>query len=704
MTVKLLGPWGLQSAGTLYTTDTTTEAAMVAAKVATSDLTGGVVYVPPGGVTAPAASGATGGFIGAGNQAAMLAAAGASVVVGAWFLRTDVVPATNYYLDALPASSATNWRAGTPVDQNPPVASAVCLGGVIADGYAAIGVVTTMSRTANILTVNGTTPAGDNFVGQKVQLFGMLPYDIPGEYVKRSIGTNTFTVWCPGPDLTDGQITAATFRGFRTSSVRQGNTASPWTHAIALSDGRMRNLGNFSNLNETWANVGKRLQRDVLQLQPTRVTCMLGLYDLSTRLGGTASVDAQGVMDQASPVLLALIAAGVQIDLCSIEPTPLDLASHAAYNVRIPLVNALYAAFAAQYPDQVRYVDTYSVLVSDIGSGEQGVSANLVQASTGGALRANGALLVAQRLVAAWSAVGALGRRFMPQPPSVGDALRLGFNTNTAGGTAGTGASGTIPANWTIARQAGANALLVGSINLRADGNYDLQVDSTNSSGAATLRATYSLNLHTYMQPGSRWRLHFTYSQVNAGPLAGNLGPIDVRVTPTVDGTSPIIRLAYDNNALPTTGSQWVDHSARFISEEFQIPFGAACTAVTLGIDWFVAGASGLAGTMRIGDVELIKVGDAYDYSKPNQPIPTVASAATIAAPNSAFNVSGTTLISTITVPPQIAANGGTIMIIPTGLWSTNTAGNIALATTAVVNRALLMTWDPTSAKWSPSY
>jgi hypothetical protein len=54
MTVKLLGPWGLQPAGTLYTTDATTEAAMVAAKVATSDLTGGVVYVPPGGPTSAA--------------------------------------------------------------------------------------------------------------------------------------------------------------------------------------------------------------------------------------------------------------------------------------------------------------------------------------------------------------------------------------------------------------------------------------------------------------------------------------------------------------------------------------------------------------------------------------------------------------------------------------------------------------------------
>lgn len=48
MTIKLLSNWGAQPAGTLYTTDATTEAAMVAAKVATSNLAGGVTWVPPG--------------------------------------------------------------------------------------------------------------------------------------------------------------------------------------------------------------------------------------------------------------------------------------------------------------------------------------------------------------------------------------------------------------------------------------------------------------------------------------------------------------------------------------------------------------------------------------------------------------------------------------------------------------------------------
>ena len=48
MTVALLAKWGGQPPGTLYTTDATTEAAMVTAKVATATLTGAVAWVPPG--------------------------------------------------------------------------------------------------------------------------------------------------------------------------------------------------------------------------------------------------------------------------------------------------------------------------------------------------------------------------------------------------------------------------------------------------------------------------------------------------------------------------------------------------------------------------------------------------------------------------------------------------------------------------------
>lgn len=82
---------------------------------------------------------------------------------------------------------------------------------------------------------------------------------------------------------------------------------------------------------------------------------------------------------------------------------------------------------------------------------------------------------------------------------------------------------------------------------------------------------------------------------------------------------------------------------------------------------------------------------------------PTLASAATIQPMTPIAFVSGTTNISTIIAPPEMTG-GGQITLIPTGLWSTITSGNIALATTAVVSKALVMTYDAGTAKWYPSY
>ena len=83
---------------------------------------------------------------------------------------------------------------------------------------------------------------------------------------------------------------------------------------------------------------------------------------------------------------------------------------------------------------------------------------------------------------------------------------------------------------------------------------------------------------------------------------------------------------------------------------------------------------------------------------------PTLASATTIAPTTQIAFVSGTTAIATITAPSPISLGGGQITLIPTGIFTTTTAGNIALASTAVVGKALIMTYDATTTKWYPSY
>lgn len=89
------------------------------------------------------------------------------------------------------------------------------------------------------------------------------------------------------------------------------------------------------------------------------------------------------------------------------------------------------------------------------------------------------------------------------------------------------------------------------------------------------------------------------------------------------------------------------------------------------------------------------------------QVAPTIASAATIAPTNLIQFVSGVVAITTITPPTNLLTGGGILILIPTGVFTmtvTASPGNIALATTAVVGKTLIMVFDSATAKWYPSY
>jgi len=89
-----------------------------------------------------------------------------------------------------------------------------------------------------------------------------------------------------------------------------------------------------------------------------------------------------------------------------------------------------------------------------------------------------------------------------------------------------------------------------------------------------------------------------------------------------------------------------------------------------------------------------------------DQGVPTwglgLAAAGTIAPAGQIVQVAGAGPIATITIPGGM--NIGQITIIPVSAFTTVTTGNIAIASTAVVGRALIMTYDPAVAKWYPSY
>jgi hypothetical protein len=79
-----------------------------------------------------------------------------------------------------------------------------------------------------------------------------------------------------------------------------------------------------------------------------------------------------------------------------------------------------------------------------------------------------------------------------------------------------------------------------------------------------------------------------------------------------------------------------------------------------------------------------------------------IASTTTIAPDHYMHRVTGTTAIVNITLP--FTGFKGTIVLIPTGIFTWTAAGNIGLAGTAVVGKALFMTYHPDQAKWFPSY
>ena len=81
-----------------------------------------------------------------------------------------------------------------------------------------------------------------------------------------------------------------------------------------------------------------------------------------------------------------------------------------------------------------------------------------------------------------------------------------------------------------------------------------------------------------------------------------------------------------------------------------------------------------------------------------------VAASTTITPTGALFHItaSGTEVISTINIP--FIGFNGSIKIIPDGIFTTTTAGNIALASTAVVSKVLIMTYDTATSKWYPSY
>lgn len=84
------------------------------------------------------------------------------------------------------------------------------------------------------------------------------------------------------------------------------------------------------------------------------------------------------------------------------------------------------------------------------------------------------------------------------------------------------------------------------------------------------------------------------------------------------------------------------------------------------------------------------------------QPGPvTIVAAATVAPTTFLTQLTGTVAIATITPP---VSGSHMLALNPAATGTTVTTGNIALASTFVVNKVMLMVYDPNTAKYYPSY
>lgn len=120
--------------------------------------------------------------------------------------------------------------------------------------------------------------------------------------------------------------------------------------------------------------------------------------------------------------------------------------------------------------------------------------------------------------------------------------------------------------------------------------------------------------------------------------------------------------------------------------------FTSAVNFERFGLNWesnsWSLGPESTGGTVR---------GGFYKYG----PSSVLAIAANVITPTNSVHHVGAGLIKTITVPANVGSPTR-ITIIPDAAFTTDATGNISLASTAVINRAMDFTWDGT--KWNPSY
>ncbi len=135
-------------------------------------------------------------------------------------------------------------------------------------------------------------------------------------------------------------------------------------------------------------------------------------------------------------------------------------------------------------------------------------------------------------------------------------------------------------------------------------------------------------------------------------------------------------------------------------------PFGSCTLASTLTTPWVTIPNQFIGGDARqwlcSSVVNRWVPGWNNDFAPP-QVTAAVASAAGLVTPSGPlFHITGALAITGFNIPVGFAY--GSFTVIPDGTFTTTTANNIALGSTAIVSKPLTFTFDANTAKFYPSY
>ena len=249
--------------------------------------------------------------------------------------------------------------------------------------------------------------------------------------------------------------------------------------------------------------------------------------------------------------------------------------------------------------------------------------------------------------------------------------------------------SNIITDSFTVNNTATINTLNVANLNLTKQSLPSLTVTNTLVASSVT---TGTITTQNYT------------INAGSGTIYGNIRSISSLNVPTITASTISIQNGTINNSNGTLITKFF--TTNFITTGY---ITTQNNSINVGTGTVVAGSITTQkiftqnNSINVGSGGII----AQLYSAFCTVTPTITALSTIAPIYSQNFVSGTSQISNITPPSPISTYGGQITLIPTSTWTTSsnsTTYGIALSTTAVISKALIMTYNPGNSLWYPSY